>query len=347
MVGPPFCDGKRGRHATWNGPSAPPQPLDFHPARPEAVAPERARVQLSADTGRPTIGRRLRPRVRQVKKRKSHRAPRAHPAPQPAPAAVERAAAVFRGAFTAASETLARHGGVPSASVVAEVAEGARAWLTGRVAAIGAEWSLSPVACREGCGWCCSVPGELPVSAWPLELFALAAWLRAHRTPDEMEALRGRLRAAERPGAREENARERVPCALLDGARCGAYPARPASCVGWNAADASACEAYAKGDDSSKCRVDPVRLFAARAVPLATAAALMRHGGPGFDQEGVGPGGFVGLSSGLLAVLERGPAALEDWLAGGPVLTAAAHVGRGMRGEQARGLEGMARAPVE
>ncbi|HTP52448.1 MAG TPA: YkgJ family cysteine cluster protein [Anaeromyxobacteraceae bacterium] len=282
-----------------------------------------------------------------MKKRKSHRAPRAHPAPQPAPAAVDRAAAVFGDAFTAANDALARHGGGPSASVVAEVAEGARAWLTGKVAALGAEWGLSPVACREGCGWCCSVPARFPVSAWPLELFALAAWLRAHRTPDEIEALRGRLREAARRGAREGNARERVPCPLLDGARCGAYPARPASCVGWNAADASACEAYAKGDDSSKCRVDPVRLFAARAVPLATAAALMRHGGPGFDQEGAGPGGFVDLSTGLLAVLERGPAALEDWLAGGPVLSAATHVARGLRGAQSRALEGMARAPVE
>ena len=229
----------------------------------------------------------------------------------------------WRGEYLTAHEIVDEHGGLDAAAVT-EVAENAQACLTGYVATVPEKVKAPPVACREGCAWCCS----LPVSVWPLELFALASWLHEHRTQEELAGLAERLRAAVAEGDRQRAAApasvRRVPCALLQGERCGVYPVRPAACVGWNSLDAVPCEAYAKGDDEAKCDVDPLRMFTARAVPEAAAAALMRRGGPRFDADHCGPGGTVDLPAGLLAVIERGPGAVEEWLAGGGFLAEAA-----------------------
>ena len=94
-------------------------------------------------------------------------------------------------------------------------------------------------SCREGCAYCCHL--EIPITRPEGE--ALAAWLLEHRTPEEVEAIRERLRgwlAWYRGECRERVAggmsrvdvffRHAPPCALLEGSRCGAYPARPISC---------------------------------------------------------------------------------------------------------------------
>jgi len=245
---------------------------------------------------------------------------RAGPGERHAVEATDRAAEVFEGGFSAANEALDRHGGELRAPAVAAVAREAQAWLTGRVAEMAAGWALPRAACREGCAWCCLA---LSVSAWPLEVFAIADWLRENRGPGDLAATVTRLREAVREGHRQRAASSRpprVPCALLEGNRCGVYPVRPASCVGWTSEDVAPCEAYARGDEAAKCRVDPTRMFTARAVPLAAAAALMRRGGPEFDQDGNGPGGYVDLAAGLLAAMDRGPGALAGWLGGEAVL---------------------------
>lgn len=255
------------------------------------------------------------------------------------PDPTDEAAAVFGGEFLAANEIRDARGGELSALAVAEVARDAQARLVGQVASLPEARGLPAVACREGCAWCCS---QRSVSAWPLELFAMADWLRKNRSPEELRATMERLREAvaeeDRQRTTSPGRPPRVRCALLQGHRCDIYPVRSASCVGWTSADAAPCQAYAQGDDTAKCEVNHVRMFTARAVPLAAAAALMHRGGPSFDRDGNGPGGFVDLAAGLLVVLERGPVALAEWLAGGTLLEEAARRGHSIPAELAPGV---------
>jgi Fe-S-cluster containining protein len=99
-----------------------------------------------------------------------------------------------------------------------------------------------PLACDAGCSHCCR---RLKVTMTQIEAIRLAAHLRSELSEDDLAALRkevdaafaavGGLTAAERAGV------DRA-CPLLDDAgRCRAYAARPLSCRGANAFDASAC----------------------------------------------------------------------------------------------------------
>lgn len=229
----------------------------------------------------------------------------------------------YRAEYLVAQRILHERDGVSPRSLL-EVAGQAQSWLTGQVGTVWERTAAPPVACREGCMWCC----HLAASAWPLELFAIASWLAQHRTPDELGELLERLRAAVAEGDRQRaaapNRARRVACPLLVGGRCSVYEVRPAACVGWNSADAAPCQAYAEGDDGATCTVEPLRFFSARAVSEAAAAAVASCGGPEFDQAGNGQGGAVDLSAGLLAVLELGAQkAAESWLAGSPCLAGA------------------------
>lgn len=232
-------------------------------------------------------------------------------------------AVVYRGEYLAAHEILEEHGGVNVPGVL-EVAANAAAWLTGDVARLPDKVGAPPVACGEGCAWCCSIA----VAAWPMELLVLAAWLESKRTPAELEDLKARLRAhvveADRQAKAAPGRPRRVPCALLDGARCSVYHVRPSACVGWNAEDAGPCKAYAEGDDAAQCAVNPLRLTTPRVVPEAAAAAVAHRGGPAFDDATQGPGSGVDLAAGLLAVLEVGAGrAAAEWLAGSAFLDGA------------------------
>jgi len=92
--------------------------------------------------------------------------------------------------------------------------------------------------CRAGCSHCCS--SEVPVTRAEGE--TLAAWLVEHRSPEELEAIRARLRAwlAWYRGAYLERVatmprvevffRHGPPCVLLEDDRCSAYPVRPVAC---------------------------------------------------------------------------------------------------------------------
>lgn len=93
--------------------------------------------------------------------------------------------------------------------------------------------------CAEGCAYCCRL--EIPVTRAEAE--TIVAWLHEHHTAEELEAIRARLAAwlawyrgdyAAHVAAGMERAdvffRHGVPCALLEGTRCGAYPVRPIAC---------------------------------------------------------------------------------------------------------------------
>jgi len=229
----------------------------------------------------------------------------------------------YRAEALRAERILHERGGLTVDGVL-EVAGRAQSWLTGEVVAVWERTSAPRVACEAGCAWCC----HLAVSAWPMELLVLAAWLEEHRTAEELTALRGALRAAVAEADQQREAApgraRRQPCPLLAGDRCTVYEVRPAACAGWNSASADPCRAHAEGSDAVDFTVEPLRFFSARAVSEAAAAAVARRGGPTFDANGAGPGAPVDLPAGLLAVLDLGARdAAEAWLAGRPLLAEA------------------------
>jgi Fe-S-cluster containining protein len=96
-------------------------------------------------------------------------------------------------------------------------------------------------ACREGCTWCCY---KLVGTSAP-EVLRIVAYLREKSTPQEWEALRERVARGEeqRRGLNPAQLRRRaLPCPLLVGDRCCAYPVRPLTCRGYNSSDARRCE---------------------------------------------------------------------------------------------------------
>ena len=137
-----------------------------------------------------------------------------------------------------------------------------------------------PPACRVGCAHCC----HQAVGVTPPEVFAIYDHLRATRTPDELAAVIGRLRAADdrtRGMAAAERQSPDLPCPFLDDARCSIYEARPLSCRGTNSLDAAACErtlrdpdaraALRAGTESIPCYLEPIRAFHAITAGLQLA----------------------------------------------------------------------------
>ncbi len=112
-------------------------------------------------------------------------------------------------------------------------------------------------ACRAGCAFCCYLPVVLVTAA---EAVHLAAWLRAHCSPEELAALQQRLADRGRQSATSastSHAQAPLPCALLQDDRCMAYAARPLKCRGWTSLRRESCEqAYGPGQSPSQVPVD-------------------------------------------------------------------------------------------
>jgi hypothetical protein len=86
-----------------------------------------------------------------------------------------------------------------------------------------------PIACREGCAWCCykTVGTSVP------EVIRIVSFLN-------MEARQATLRRIE--SLPQEPVSARPPCPLLVDNRCSVYPVRPLTCRGFNSSDPIACE---------------------------------------------------------------------------------------------------------
>ena len=120
------------------------------------------------------------------------------------------------------------------------------------------------VACRAGCGWCCSVPVDVQAH----EVFFAAEHIQKHFSPDALNAVIART-ARHRAGMGKLNGEERSvlmqPCPLLDaGGSCTIYEGRPAICRSHHASDARVCAASAHPGDFERVHIPALkaRMFA-------------------------------------------------------------------------------------
>ncbi len=169
-----------------------------------------------------------------------------------------------------------------------------------------------PIACREGCAFCC----HLYVVTTIPEVFQIAAALRDW-APAEFGALVARIEAhcSEMAGlGGNERRLVRVACPLLVNDRCSVYSIRPMSCRGWNSLDVQGCEAH---------YLDPTQLTR---VPIYGP----QHQISAYIQEGMTAGLMaaglphqrVELVAALHIALET-PDALARWLEGEAIFEAA------------------------
>lgn len=160
-------------------------------------------------------------------------------------------------------------------------------------------------ACARGCSHCC----HLRLTVLPAEAFALAAWLRTHFAPAQLEAVRAKLRAnAQRTRELGTEGRKRtsLACALLgDDGACTAYEARPAQCRRYHSLALPACEAFRR-DPTNEALESP--LHPAVAHNAAVIITQAQHGarGAGLDADP------VDINFALLAALED-PKAQRRW----------------------------------
>jgi Fe-S-cluster containining protein len=169
-----------------------------------------------------------------------------------------------------------------------------------------------PIACKEGCAWCCY---KLVGTAAP-EVLRIADYLRRTLAPADLEALCERvLRLDEqrRALAGDRWAAGRLPCPLLVEERCSVYPVRPLTCRGYNSSDAYRCERSYK----SRSPVEVPRYAPQQAVATFTLDGLRA----GLAEAGL-KADLLELTAALRMALEL-PDAAERWLAGEPVFAAA------------------------
>lgn len=171
----------------------------------------------------------------------------------------------------------------------------------------------SPIACREGCAFCC----HLKVLATGPEVLRLAEHLRASRTADELRAIGERVAAADdrtRGMTTDQRVRAQLACPLLEGGRCGAYEARPIACRGANSLDAAACQ---RGFENPEEDVSlPIY------KPALQVTEALRNG----IAAGVARGGLDGRALELNAALRialQDPEAGKAWARGKPAFAAA------------------------
>ncbi len=133
-------------------------------------------------------------------------------------------------------------------------------------------------ACAAGCSYCCHVH----VDASRPEVLAVASYLEASLTADQLSAFRARL--ADHVDkvdvlSDEERWGAGIPCALLDeGGRCSVHPARPFRCRAFESPSADLCRRAFEGEDVDVPRAAPRRARALASVEEGYDRALAREG---------------------------------------------------------------------
>jgi Fe-S-cluster containining protein len=170
-----------------------------------------------------------------------------------------------------------------------------------------------PLACREGCAWCCH---KLVGTSVP-EVVRIVEFLRQRLSPEQWQATRERIcqRDDERRALLKQDswAAARLPCPLLIDNRCSVYPVRPLTCRGYNSSDAHACERWVQ----SRNRVQvPVH------APQHRLTTFVLDGIRSALNEARLEGDLLELTAALrIAVMF--PDAVERWLAGEAVFAPA------------------------
>ena len=98
-----------------------------------------------------------------------------------------------------------------------------------------------PLACREGCAWCCH---KVVGTATP-EVLRIVHFLHQTVSAEQVAATRDRavrLEEQRRSLKHDAWAADRLPCPLLVEGRCSVYPVRPLTCRAYNSSDAGRCE---------------------------------------------------------------------------------------------------------
>jgi Fe-S-cluster containining protein len=194
--------------------------------------------------------------------------------------------------------------------------------------------------CRAGCAHCC----HQTVGVTAPEVFAIHAHLRATRTPEELEAFAGHIRAVDdrtRGMATLDRVSPDFPCPFLVDQRCSIYEARPLACRGTNSLDASACErslhdpatraAFIAGTVSVPCYLEPLRAFHAVTAGLQLAIDQL-HGLEATPLE---------LTAAMRIMIDDPDTVPQQWL-GGKDPFAAARGGDNTHDPRARKLSGLA-----
>jgi Fe-S-cluster containining protein len=196
--------------------------------------------------------------------------------------------------------------------VIAVAESGARIAEAATAEAMRARPPRRPLACREGCAWCC----HKVVGTTEPEVLRIGRYLKDTLPADAYAATVSRVDhiKQERERLREDGwAARRLPCALLKDGSCSVYPVRPLTCRGFNSSDAAACENHVVSRSAGKVPIFEPQLNIATFVLDGTRAGLAA----------------VGMKSDLLelnAALKIAfcdPSAESNWLAGLPVFTSA------------------------
>jgi uncharacterized protein len=167
----------------------------------------------------------------------------------------------------------------------------------------------APVACKDGCHWCCylRVATSVPEMVW------LANHIRKSWPDEKLAALRDRLEqlaADPRVISKDLKPEHRIACALLEDGRCSVYTHRPLACRKAHAFDAAMCE---RSLDVSGIPGERNNEYV---IPFEAAALGMEAG---FGKRGA-PSATVELTR-ALAVALREDNALERWISGDPLFT--------------------------
>jgi Fe-S-cluster containining protein len=162
--------------------------------------------------------------------------------------------------------------------------------------------------CRDGCAWCCYAD----VIAYAPEVLRIARYLRSTQKPEELSALRARLRelaSRTRDMTTDDWKKERIPCPMLDveSASCTVHEVRPGLCRAYNSLNVAQCiQSFEAGDGSVPVPSNRVQQSSIQAAGIGLVAACRASG---LEWEG------LSLTAGLAAALET-PEAPEAWLAG-------------------------------
>ena len=174
-----------------------------------------------------------------------------------------------------------------------------------------------PLACGEGCAYCCRVQVQVSI----IEALNIAHGLIEKLSVDDLSALKSRIAAVDDQThgmTHKEHGVLALPCPLLSDERCSVYDTRPFVCRAANSVDAEQCRVMfcthlAEGANTQIISYEPQKTV--YATIGAAAAAGLADGQRAVGVEGE-PGGVVlELASALrLALAHADP--ITSWVDG-------------------------------